>query len=175
MDGEEMQQAWSFLVKGEERQYAGNSGYDDLVHAHYDFDSNVPNSKRVSQGDVVVVRDADYVLGTSIIDELTSWQGEKDLSRCPNCSYTQIKKRLSVSPLYRCQKCRREFEVPASETVNVTMYRAKFGSAWRPARGLPVAELEKMDLFLAKSKTNSIRGLQPAGLKALLSQIGLWP
>ncbi len=170
-----MQQAWSFLVKGEERQYAGNSGYSDLVHRHYDFDSNVPNSKRVLQNDVVVVRDVDYVLGTSVIDTLASWQGKKTLSRCTRCGYTQIKKRSSRSPLYRCQKCGHEFDAPASETVDVTMYRAEFASAWRPARGLSVAELEKMGLFLAKSKTNAIRALEPAGLKALLSQIGLWP
>lgn len=150
-----MEQAWSFLVKGEERQYAGNGGYDDLVHRHYDFDSNVPNSTQVAVGDVVVVRDVEYVLGTSRISDLSSWIGEKELHRCTNCGYTQIKRRSTLLPLYRCQKCGAEFDHPVVEAVKVTMYRALLGADWRPARGLAVEELERRALFLARSKPES--------------------
>ncbi|UQI49694.1 hypothetical protein M1P56_35490 (plasmid) [Streptomyces sp. HU2014] len=48
--------AWSFLVVGEERQFQGNAGYEDVIEESYSYDSTVGNHRRVSVGDLVVVR-----------------------------------------------------------------------------------------------------------------------
>ncbi|MBW3362980.1 HNH endonuclease, partial [Streptomyces sp. 09ZI22] len=55
--------AWSFLVAGEERQFQGNTGYEDIIEESYSYDSTVGNYRRVSVGDLVVVRSGREALG----------------------------------------------------------------------------------------------------------------
>ena len=42
--------ARSFLVVGEERQFQGNAGYEDVVEESYSYDSTVGNHRRVAGG-----------------------------------------------------------------------------------------------------------------------------
>lgn len=49
---------------GDERQYAGNTGYDDEITKVYRYDSNVSTWKGVNRGDIVV--DLDLVRGTDV-------------------------------------------------------------------------------------------------------------
>jgi homoserine kinase len=58
--------AWLLLAYGEEQTYAGHSGYDDVVQEVYRYDNFVPNYKRISEGDLVVVRDQKGLLGLAI-------------------------------------------------------------------------------------------------------------
>jgi putative restriction endonuclease len=53
-----MSRAWSCIAVGDDRQYGGNSGYDDELTSKYSFDSNVANHKQVSKGDLIVLRDS---------------------------------------------------------------------------------------------------------------------
>jgi hypothetical protein len=77
-------QAWSFLVAGEERQFQGNDGYEDVVEESYSYDSTVGNHRRVRTGDLVVVRDSREALGVGYIEELEVLPSqEKPRSRCP--------------------------------------------------------------------------------------------
>jgi hypothetical protein len=55
---------WSLLAMLN-RQYGGNEGYDDSLGDVYRYDSTVPNGRHVSVGDVVVLRDAERILGAA--------------------------------------------------------------------------------------------------------------
>lgn len=59
--------AWIVVSISGKRQYAGNSGYLDEVQKTYPYDSNVGNHKRISIGDLIVIRDRRFFLGISII------------------------------------------------------------------------------------------------------------
>lgn len=59
-------QAWALLSKSDEnRVWESNDGYPDVLGSHYVYDTGVANHKRVSVGDLVVLRDSAIVHGIS--------------------------------------------------------------------------------------------------------------
>lgn len=126
---------WSFLIK-EQRSYAGNLGYEDAPEGVYRYDSNVANSHQVREGDLVLVRDADHLLGVSKIERINSSQGQKVILRCPGCSRSNIKARSTKTPLYRCFRCQTEFDQAVPDRVDVTEYEAHYAHGFIPIHGV---------------------------------------
>ncbi|MFG2950828.1 HNH endonuclease [Streptomyces adustus] len=151
--------AWSFLIAGEERQFQGNAGYEDVVEESYSYDSTVGNHLRVSVGDLVVVRSGREALGVGYVEALEVLPDQEKLrSRCPGCGSTGFKERTTERPRYRCSPCARTFEEPIVETLQVTSYRAHYGGTWQPLEGcLDKAQLNA--LSLSKSDQQSIKAM----------------
>lgn len=126
----ETPRAWSFIVLGDDRQYAGNEGYLDELGRLYRYDSHVANHKQVSRGDVAILRGHDKVLGIATILYITSKTGTKTMNRCPNCNRTSIKPRTTKLPEYRCHHCHHEFEAPVTEVAAVTLYEAHYEDSY---------------------------------------------
>jgi putative restriction endonuclease len=132
---------WLLASFGEDRQHAGNTGYDDDPERVYRWDSKVPNSKQIQAGDVVVVR-SDVMLGIARIERIDVEAGTKELRRCPVCTKTTIKERLTESPRYRCHACKATFDEPQVEIAKVTKYAAHYASTFLATPdALPVSEL----------------------------------
>ncbi|MES0032095.1 hypothetical protein [Mesorhizobium sp. M0040] len=113
-------------------QYAGNLGYDDEPALAYRYDSNVPNSRQVAVGDVVLIRDAERLLGIARVEAIDAEKGEKRLHRCPVCRDSGLKRRAVKLPEYRCDSGH-EFDTPLAEDVVVTRYAAHFRSSFAGA------------------------------------------
>lgn len=136
MDAPVRTQAWLLMAAGDARGHGGNSGYDDQVDAYYSWDSKVPNHKSVSVGDPIALWDKTRLLGVSVIEQIDTWPGVKELQRCPQCGTTRISSRKRVNPQYRCMKCTHEFAVPRAELVEVVIYRARYDAAWTSLEGV---------------------------------------
>lgn len=136
MDGAVPERAWLLMAAGSDRGHGGNSGYDDQVDAYYSWDSKVPNHKSIRVGDPIALWDKTRLLGVSVIEEIESRPGTKELLRCPGCGTTRISSRVTATPRYRCMKCRHEFAVPTAELVEVTQYRARYDAAWTSLDGV---------------------------------------
>src|SRR5690242_2045095 len=108
---------WLVLAFGEDRQYAGNTGYADDVQKHYESDSNVPNSRHLARNDIVVVRGTDRMLGIARIENVRQVSGPKRMLRCPVCSTTALKRRKELRPEYRCNQGHEFDEPQISEPV----------------------------------------------------------
>lgn len=126
---------WLMLAAGEDRQHAGNSGYEDLPSERYSWDSTVPNHGRVGVGDLIAIWDRHTLLGASVIDRIVEGSGSKDVFRCPACGRSKIKTRSTRRPLYRCHECSAEFDVPLSRQIDVDTYRSEHGAAWVDLEG----------------------------------------
>jgi hypothetical protein len=166
--------AWLFITKSDdERSWAANQGYDDAVGSHYSYDSNVPNCQRVKAGDLVVIRQDDWVAGWGVISEITvSPDTVKEISRCPNCGRTNWYPRMTISPPLKCSSCRHEFgyEALVKEMSRVTAYRANYASSWvEAARPISYRDLEP---YIASQGTfNAIRPLKADTVDGLLTRI----
>jgi putative restriction endonuclease len=135
--------SWLLLTFGDKRQYAGNSGYDDDPHNVYHYDSTVPNHKRISEGDIAVIRGVDKLLGVAKIERISSYAGQKIRLRCPVCNSVHLKKRKRVQPPFRCEK-KHVFETPSEEVIECTNFKAFFGSSFISTPGIvAVADLRK--------------------------------
>ncbi|UQX04900.1 HNH endonuclease [Streptomyces sp. RerS4] len=124
------------LALGENREHAGNDGYDDDPAEHYSWDSTVQNHARIAQGDVIALWDRKELIGISVIEAIDTGSTEKTLYSCPVCKKADIKRRIKERPTYRCGKCGALFYEPASRTKTVTTYRSRHGAAWVNGRGL---------------------------------------
>ena len=156
------QKAWLFLAYGDDRQYGGNIGYDD-GSGQYSFDSNVPNWKRVAEGDLVIVAGRGVRHGPPVpvavarIERLSAHPDTKTIYRCPNCGHPRFKARETKSPRWRCD-FGHEFDEPDSETVDVTAMTAYFGDSYRPMPGAMTTEQLKT-AQMHKGDGNAIRPL----------------
>jgi len=153
-------------------QYAGNRGYDDVLPRYYSFDSTVPNHSAVSAGDLAVLRDRNAVLGLGWIERIKRGEATKERRRCPSCLRTGFKARETRTTRYRCPNCTAEFVEPLAEVINVTAYRALYGSSW-------FATPDEIDVnrlagaYLSNAAQHAIRELELQATTFALSGPGL--
>lgn len=132
-----MTTAWLVLAAGDNRQHAGNRGYDDDPQRHYEWDSTVANHSRPSRGDMIALWDKNQLLGVSVIEKIDRSSSMKDRLRCPRCKRTNIKPRRTLRPKFKCGRkdCRFEFEEPESESIRVETFRTEHGAGWVDLEG----------------------------------------
>jgi putative restriction endonuclease len=122
---------WLVLTFGEDREYAGNAGYDDSPGKWYSYDSFVANHRQVAIGHCVILCDRLRALGIARIETIVSEPSTRVLQRCPVCQHTGIKRRKTKQPEFRCERGH-EFETPARENASCTKYTADFGGTFTP-------------------------------------------
>jgi hypothetical protein len=105
---------------------------------------------------VIVLRDESGSLGVAFIEHLHSERGSKRRRHCPVCGTSQLDRRKTVSPTFRCTRGH-TFDLPDEREQAVLLYRAQYGASFLPFTGLNPAELET--LCLARSRQNAIREL----------------
>lgn len=120
--------AWSLLTIANDRQYGGNTGYDDDPSSIYRYDSDVANHLQLQVGDIVILRTRTEVIGIAEIGSIDEDTAQKDRLRCPTCRVTNIKRR-SKTPSWRC-KSGHVFETPITESASVTTYAARYGATF---------------------------------------------
>ena len=125
---------WVVLTFGEDRQHAGNSGYDDNPHKWYSYDSYVANHRQIADGDFLIVCDRVRALGIAQATKIESTDSTRELLRCPICKITGIKIRHSKKPTYRCKKGH-EFDEPLKIHADCSKFIAQFGSSFVPFTG----------------------------------------
>lgn len=117
---------WVVLTFGDDRQYAGNSGYADDPGKRYLYDSFVANHRQLKAGDCAIVCDRTRALGAALIERIETEPSTRVMQRCPVCKDSAIKLRKTKDPPYRCNNGH-EFADPVKETVDCTKYAADFG------------------------------------------------
>ncbi|MGW6287965.1 HNH endonuclease [Streptomyces sp. NPDC055107] len=149
--------AWSFLVTGDDRQFQGNAGYEDVVEESYSYDSTVSNHQHVAVGDLVVVRNGKEALGAGWVEALQVLPDqEKVRRRCPFCESTGFKERATMRPRFWCSRCKKAFDDPVVETLPVTTFRAHYGGTWQPLDGC-LDKVQLSELSPSRSHQQSIK------------------
>ena len=166
--------SWVFIMKSEaERSWAANRGYDDSSGIHYSYDSNVGNSRKVSVGDLIVVREDDYVAGWGFVEYIEVTENSpKEIVRCPQCRKTDFSRRKTISPANRCSECKFEFDDHEAFISNevVTAFRAYYANTWTEA-ARPVHRTELELIIKNRNTFNAIRPLDRNKLMPFLETI----
>jgi hypothetical protein len=97
---------WLLLEKSDDTRVSqGIDAYKDRTGESYHYDSNVPNHKKMSMGDFVVIRKEGAILGIGEIADISEADDTKIHRRCPECDHTDIRERSSKQPKWKCGKC----------------------------------------------------------------------
>lgn len=158
------QRIWSFAITSQST-YGGNTGYDDLASSLYRYDDKVQYHGQVRAGDLAVVVVDGAAEGIARIDRIVVHRGTKTLQRCPGCKTTDIARRRTVSPTYRCNRCKETFEHPKDDEVDVDVHEAHLID-WQALQGISGGEVRRTALSQGQT---SIRPLEPSRVRSLLS------
>ena len=123
--------AWLATTLGDDRQYAGNNGYDDVLERAYRYDSSLPNSRQLQVDDLLILRSKTKIVGVARILEVEQMTGVKRLQLCPQCKKSGPKARRTRTPHFRCHHCKKEFDEPLIRNDNVTNFVAHYDGAFR--------------------------------------------
>lgn len=133
---------WVIMSFGSDASWEGNAGYSDDIPASYQFNSFVPNSRRVQLGDILIIRDRDTILGFARVQRVEAQLGTTRLRRCPNCGTTKFNKRTTKLPAYRCRNGD-EFAQPTAETTSCTWFTIQYTESFTPA--IPPASVSLLE------------------------------
>lgn len=116
---------WLLLEKSNETRISkGIDGYRDKTGEVYNYDSLVPNHKRLNSGDLVIIRKEDTIVGCGQVGKIDPTDTEKSHRRCPSCGSTDIRERKTLTPRWKCGKCSEEFASPIETSTDVTVFNA---------------------------------------------------
>ena len=168
------ERAWVFVMKSDaERSWAANRGYDDSAGLYYSYDSNVGNSRQVSVGDLIVVREDNHVAGWGFVEYIEVTENSpKEIARCPRCNKTNFYTRKTITPANKCSSCMFEFEENEAHVSNelVTAFRAYYANTWTEA-ARPVYRTELETIIKTRDTFNAIRPLDREKLMPFLETI----
>ena len=164
--------AWSLFSHDTANPYAGHGGYDDVPGRRYSYDSDVPNHRNVAIGDLIIVRGPDASHGAGFVSRIKETKGTKQHNRCPQCRTSQLERRKTLSPPFRCTNGH-AFDKPVQTEDPVTRFRAEFGSSYLETEVLSRGDLEH--LSLRRSQQNAMRELHLGDTLALLRRAGVIP
>lgn len=162
--------AWSLLALSDERrQYGGNTGYGDQLTSVYLYDAAVQNHKQLAEGDLVLIRDSDHLVGLAQVEKIISSTVNKVRQRCPACGKVTIKLRKTSTPPWRCS-AGHEFQQPTSETISLAGYEARYGQTFVATPGaIPVEDIKAA--ARRPSDQLSIEEIDISSLEARLSRM----
>jgi putative restriction endonuclease len=139
----EPSKTWLLSVFGNERQYGGNTGYEDDLEKVYYYDSHVQNHKQVAEGDLALFRDRRQLLGIARIARISSAPWQKERLTCPSCGSSGLSPRRTKRPKFRCS-AGHEFDEPARTHVACTRFEAHYAGNFLAARELvPISKLRE--------------------------------
>jgi ribosomal protein L37AE/L43A len=116
---------WLLLEKSDDTRISqGIDGYQDHTGEAYQYDSLVPNHKNLAEGDFVVLRKENEILGIGSISKIAEDGDAKIHRRCPECHSTDIRERSKKRPRWKCGKCAHEFSEPEETIAEVRSYVA---------------------------------------------------
>lgn len=134
--------------------------YRDELGERYEYDSNVPNSRRVTEGDVLVIRDRHLVYGWGIVTHVDREPGLKPMARCPSCGSARLSPRAKALPKFRCLACGSTFDEPNVVDEAVVNFAAHYSRTWLEFVA-PVSVTALRPVFASADKQNAIRLLNP--------------
>jgi hypothetical protein len=160
--------AWVFVMKSDaERSWAANRGYDDSAGIYYSYDSNVGNSRQVSVGDLIVVREDNHVAGWGFVEYIEVTENSpKEIVRCPQCRKTNFSRRKTITPANKCSNCKFEFEDYEAHISqeSVTAFRAYYKNTWTEA----VRPVYRTDLELIIKTRDTFNAIRPLDRNKLM-------
>ena len=120
---------WLILEKSEETRISHSfDSYDDTTGEIYNYDNSVPNYRNVNRGDLIIIRKENQIVGSGTIEKIDKSPSEKERRRCPSCDKTDIRKRVSKIPQWKCGSCSYEFDNPTSTIDPIIAYSATISS-----------------------------------------------
>jgi len=155
--------AWMVISKSPDSTVRADDGYLETIGESYEWVSKLPHGNDISVGDLLIIRDSEFVLGFSIIDRIKVGSKIREKNTCPKCGVAQVRIRKTVKPMYLCASCGATFEIPNTEKQMLEHKVASYGAGW--------VELEKGSRTLKAWKYLSLtpksqHSLQPVNVEA---------
>jgi len=170
------QNCWLLLEKSDETRISKSiSSYNDKTGEEYNYDSLVPNHKNVQSDDLAIIRKENKILGYGVVGDIKQQNAIKKHKRCPACNATDVRARDTLSPRWKCGRCRHEFAEPVETEVSVVQYKAAIRSFVRFENPPDVRLVKACAVGAGPNSQLSILALDSEKLKAIIGEVELLP
>jgi hypothetical protein len=122
--------AWMVISKSPDATVRADDGYLETIGESYEWVSKLPNGNEISVGDLLIIRDSEFVLGFSIIDCIDVSRKVREKNTCPKCGVAQVRVRKTIKPIYMCAACSATFDSPNTEKQILEHKVAIYGAGW---------------------------------------------
>lgn len=157
-------------ISTDDRQHAGNKGYDDVIESSYVWDSTVKYHNQISVGDVLVFFDKEVLMGAAIIDDVVRRDTVKTRLHCPKCGSSKIQRRKIKLPPWNCnsKKCDHAFDDPIEKELDVIEFRTVHERTFVDLAGLMTGQ----ELRALTSSPLAPDSLRPMDFAKFLEEVG---
>ena len=124
------QNVWLCISKDPESTVRADDGYSETVGESYEWVSKLPYGADIKVGDVIAIRNSDFLIGFSVIESIEVSEKLRENSLCPKCAKAQVRERKTKNPRYVCASCHNEFDFPRIEIFLLEHRRALYGAGW---------------------------------------------
>ncbi len=162
---------WLLVTNDDQRQYHGHEGYADDPSREYAYDGFVNNAKRLGKGDIVLIVGDRHVLGLGVVEEIRQWPCEKTIRYCPECGNTNLKRRKTMTPIYRCDRGH-TFDAPDERARPTICYLARYWDSFIAFRRLIDRETIRA-CEAAPTSQGGMRPLDPEKTREVLAGFGI--
>ena len=161
---------WICISKSHDQIVRAGDGYLESLGLSYEWRIALPNGTEMTKDDVIVIRDAERILGISIIEDVKKKMKVHTSNYCPKCNAAQVRERKNLSPKYMCAKCGKEFATVKTRSERQEFRVASYAPGWveldktartlkawrrisktpKSQHSLQEIDLEKLDAFLSE-------------------------
>ena len=194
------QMAWMCISKNPSDTVRADDGYMETIGESYEWVSKLNYGEDIQEGDIIIIRDSNYVIGFSVIDFIESSMKVRQTLLCPKCNVAKVRSRKTTSPKYACGNCRNNFDTPVVVDVMLEHRKAFYGAGWvglenqtatfrtwktlsktpKSQFSMQPVDLDKFELFcnnfsnreLQVFRTRTAKALQGHRLKTVRTRIG---
>jgi len=124
------QNGWICISKDPETTVRADDGYFDSIGESYEWVSKLPYGLDIQVGDYILIRDSNYLVGFSVIEQIEVSHKAREKNLCPKCKIAKVRLRRTMQPKYACGSCGYEFDQPIVESIIQEHRRAIYGAGW---------------------------------------------
>lgn len=132
MTGEEVMKprGWICISKSHDQIVRAGDGYLESLGLSYEWRIALPNGTEMAKNDVIVIRDAERILGISIIEDVKKKMKVHTSNFCPKCNAAQVRERKTLNPKYMCANCGKEFSTVKTHSERQQFRVASYAPGW---------------------------------------------
>lgn len=121
---------WICISKSHDQIVRAGDGYLESLGLSYEWRKALPNGTEMATNDVIVIRDAERILGISRIEDVKKKLKLHTSNRCPKCDAAQVRERKTLSPKYKCARCGIVFSKVVTHSEKEEFRIATYAPGW---------------------------------------------
>ena len=164
---------WICISKPHDSYSRAGDGYGETIGESYQWRTNLANGSGLAEGDVIMIRNGDQIMGFSFIESIKRTLKPHESHECPFCKKAQVEARSTLQPRFRCKSCKKVFTKPIIKRKSEEFQVANYAPGWVSVLDSPWFEQDWKLLSTTPKAQLSIQKLEIAEFQVFKNKFSL--